>query len=217
VLFRSLIDTFKQDKIGIVVFAGEAFIQCPLTLDRGAIKLFLSTVNPALVQLQGTSLSKGIQVASEAFSKENKGNKVIILLTDGEDHEGAAIEVAKTAKKDGIHIFTVGIGTPEGRTIPDDLGKQGVKKDRAGKVIISKLNEDILKQIAKESDGAYYRSTRGDLEVIAMERSVRQMTQKSFSKDKSYEYEENYQFVLLAGLIILMLEMLLSERKWRRE
>lgn len=207
-----LIDKLKGDRIGIVAFAGEAFIQCPLTIDRGAVKLFLSTVSPNLVTLQGTSLSSAIRTAAQAFPVSEKGHKAVILLTDGEDLEGEAVEAAKKAHEEGVRIFPIGIGTPEGRTIPDESG-QGIKRDRQGNPVISKLNEDLLKEIARVSDGTYFRSSRGELETDALAREIGKISQKDMGKELSIEYEENYQWFLALAFFVLLLELALSERK----
>lgn len=212
-----LIDKLRGDRIGIIAFAQEAFIQCPLTLDKGAVKLFLSTVSPNLVKLQGTSLSRAIDTALVAFADKDKGRKAVILLTDGEDHEGEAIEAARRAAKMDASVFTIGIGTPEGRTIPADTGADGFKKGRDGKVIISKLNESLLKQIARESGGRYYRAARGELEVDSIARELRKMAQKDLSSQWSVEYEESYQFFLLLAFALLLIEMALSETRQKAQ
>lgn len=207
-----LVDRLKGDRIGIIAFAGDAYIQCPLTLDRGAVKIFLSTVNPNLVTTQGTVLTNAIKVALQAFSDKTAGNKALILLTDGEDHEGDAIKAARRAKEQGVRIFTIGIGTPEGRTLPDETG-QGIKKDAQGRPVISKLNEDLLKRLAREADGSYFRAPRGDLAVDRIVRDVRGITPKGSRSEWSIEYEENYQTLVLAAILLLFLEMFVSERR----
>ena len=204
-----LVNKLRGDRIGILAFAGEAFIQCPLTLDRSAVKLFLSTVNPNLVTLQGTSLSAAIEGALKAFPKE-KGGKSMILLTDGEDHEGDIAEAAKRATKAGVKIYTIGIGTPDGRTI--QLADGSLKKDRAGRPVLSKLDEGVLKAIAKETGGRYYRSSRGELEIDAIARELKGLAQKGFQNEWSIEYEENYQPFLLLAFLLLLFEMAVSER-----
>ncbi len=210
-----VVDRLKGDRIGVVAFAGEAFIQCPLTLDRGAVKLFLSTVNPNLVSVQGTSISRAIDTAVQAFPGEQAEGKALVLLTDGEDHEGAALEAADRAGKKGVRIFTIGIGTPEGRTIPDESGT-GFKRDSAGRPVVSKLNESLLKEIAGKTKGKYYRSSRGDLEADDLAREIKRLTQKGMGKDVSIEYEENYRLFLLPSFLLLLLEAFLSERKSER-
>ncbi len=209
----SLIDHLKQDRIGIVAFAGEAFIQCPLTLDRSAVKLFLTTLNPNLIPTPGTILGAAIRVATQAFAEKEKEYKALILLTDGEDQGSNPLEAVKKAKEAGVRIFTIGIGTQDGGTIPGEFAGEGVKKDRQGQVVISKLDERLLKKIAEETGGAYYRSSGGEFEIESLSNEIRNMSQKGLKKEKSYEYEENYQYFLILALILLFFEMILSERK----
>ncbi len=207
----ALIDKLKGDRIGIVAFAGEAVIQCPLTTDKGAVKLFLSTANPNLIPYQGTAIGKAVLVSLEAFADKEKEHKAIVLLTDGEDHEGNPLEAARRAKERGVRIFTIGFGTPDGSTLQEGSGSY--KKDRAGQVVLSRLNEGLLKEMASGTGGVYYRASRGELELDGLIRHLRQMGQKGFTSDWMVEYEENYQPFLLAAFLLLLIEMALSEAK----
>lgn len=209
----SLIDHLKQDRIGIVAFAGEAFIQCPLTLDRSAVKLFLTTLNPSLIPTPGTMIGAAIHVATQAFAEKEKEYKAIVLLTDGEDQGSNPLQFVKKAKENGVRIFTIGIGTGDGGTIPGEFEGEGVKKDRRGQIVISKLNEHLLKKIAAETGGAYYRSSGGELEIESLSAEIRKMSQKGLKSEKIFEYEENYQYFIILALVLLFLEMILSERK----
>lgn len=209
----SLIDKLKQDRIGITAFAGEAFIQCPLTLDRSAVKLFLSTINPDLVPTPGTAIGAAIRVASQAFAGKEKEFKAIILLTDGEDHGSDPLGAAGRAKAEGIKIFTIGIGTSDGSTVPGGSSGEGFKKDRAGRPVLSKLDESLLQKISRETGGVYYRASRGEVEVDALAGEIRKMAQKGLKSEKMIEYEENFQYFLVLALVFLALEMSGSERK----
>lgn len=206
----TLIDKLKGDRVGIVAFAGEAYIQCPLTLDRGAAKLFLSTVHPNLVSLQGTSLSSAIRTALKAFNAKEKDHKALVLLTDGEDHDGKVLEAARQAKEQGVRIFTVGIGTSEGGTIQT---QEGFKKDRGGDPVVSKLNEDLLRRVASATDGRYFRATRGELEIESLTRELRGLAKKGFKSDVSVEYTEDFRWFLLPALLCLFAELAISERR----
>lgn len=206
-----LVDKLKGNRMGIVAFAGEAVIQCPLTLDRGAVKLFLSTVSPNLISFQGTAIGKAIDAATQAFQGKEKDSKALILLTDGEDHDPDSKQYVQKAKAAGVRIYTIGIGTADGSTVPEDSGKY--KKDRQGQVILSRLNETFLKQVARETGGVYYRSTRGELETDALARDVGRITQKGLNSDWSIEYEEDFQLFLISALLLLMVELFLSERR----
>ena len=205
-----LVDKLKGNRIGIVAFAGEAIIQCPLTLDTGAVKLFLSTVSPALVEFQGTDIGQAVRVATQAFEANEKDSKALILLTDGEDHSPQTSQFVKQAKEAGIRIFTIGIGTSDGSTVPEG---SGYKKDRQGQVVLSRLNESFLKKTAASTGGVYFRSSRGEVEAEHLARAISLMTQKGLKNDWAVEYEENFQFFLLMALVFLMAEMAVSERK----
>ena len=208
-----LIDKLKGDKIGVVAFAGDAIIQCPLTFDKNAVKLFLGTANPNLISFQGTSVYKAIGASLQAFGEKDKekGHKAIVLLTDGENHEPAAEDAARRAKSEGVRIFTIGIGTPDGSVLPDEAG--GVKRDRQGQPVISRLNESLLKKVAQETDGVYYRSSRGEVEVDNLVREIRRMAKKGQGSELSVEYEESFQLFLLAAILILLAETMLSEAR----
>ena len=208
----SLIDRLKQDRIGVVAFAGEAYIQCPLTLDKGAVKLFLSTLSPNIIPVPGTAIGTAIKVGIKAFSEKEKEFKALILLTDGEDHASDPRGAAREAAKAGVRIFTIGIGTSDGSTIPGDAG-EGYKKDRSGRVVLSKLDESLLREIAQATGGVYYRSTRGEIEIDSLVGEIRKMAQKGLKSERSVQYEESFQYFLSVALILLFVEIILSERK----
>lgn len=206
-----LVESLKGNRLGVIAFAGEGIIACPLTLDRGAVKLFLSTVSPNLVSYQGTDIGKAIAAALMAFQDKTKDSKALIILTDGDDHGKDTMQFVKKAKEAGVRIFTIGIGTADGATLPDESG--GIKKDQTGKVVLSKLGEEVLQKIARETGGVYFRSKRGDLETESIRKAVGRIAAKGIQSDWSVEYEENYQFFLIVAFILLSLEWLLSEGK----
>lgn len=208
-----LIDRLKQDRVGLVAFAGDAYIQCPLTLDKSAAKLFLSTINPNLIPLPGTDIGKAMDRALMTFTDKDKKYKAIILLTDGEDHSAHVKEATNRAKDAGVKIFAIGIGTQEGSIVPSDTMNEGFKKDREGRTVLSKLDENLLKEITQKTGGVYYRSTRGELEVDHLLQELKFLGQKGLKQDKSIEYEENYQYFLVLALMMLLIEITLSERK----
>ena len=209
----TLIDRLKQDRIGVVAFAGEAFIQCPLTLDKSAVKLFLSTLSPDIIPLPGTSIGSAIRVATDAFSEKEKEFKAVVLLTDGEDHQSNPLSAAIRSRQSGVKIFTIGIGTSEGSILPDADEMGSFKKDRQGRAVLSKLDETLLRNIAEETGGIYHRSSRGEIEVDRIINEINKMTQKGLKHDKIIEYEESYQTFLALAFIFLMIEMFLSERR----
>ena len=213
---RSIIERLKGDRIGLVAFAGEAFVQCPLTLDYAAARMLLSVMDQNTVSVQGTSLESAINAARKAYSQQEKKHKVLVLLTDGEDHEGRAVEAAADARKDGIRIYTVGIGSPAGEPIPvmDRKGEQvGFKKDRQGEVIVSRLDEATLQKIALETGGKYYHATAGELELDRIFEEISTMEKKELEGTLVTRYDDRYQWPLLLALILVAAEFFVSERK----
>lgn len=210
---ETLVEKLKSDRIGIVAFAGDAFIQCPLTTDHNAVKLFLSSLTPNLLPTPGTMIGRAIQVGIRAYMDTEKEFKAMVLLTDGEDQGSDPLGQARAAREAGIRIFAIGFGTTEGSPLPAEFQKGALKKDLRGNIVLSKLDEGLLKTIASETGGQYYRASRGEIETDDLVRRVRQMTQKGLKKEKSFEYEENYHFFVLLAFVVLCLEMVLSERK----
>jgi len=212
-----LIDNLKNDRIGIVVFAGRAYTQLPITTDYSAAKLFLSTINTDLVPVQGTAIAEAINLSVQAF-EDNLHQKAIIIITDGEDHEGEAILAAKAAAEKGIQVYTIGMGLPEGAPIPvyDRAGNmQGFRKDRNNNTVITKLDERILQEIAAAGNGQYVRAnnTQAGLEFIFNEISKLEKTE--FDSKVFTEYEDRFQFLLAIALALMLIEFLIQERKGR--
>jgi Ca-activated chloride channel family protein len=213
---RSIIERLRGDRIGLVAFAGEAFVQCPLTLDYAAARMLLGVMDQNTVSVQGTSLEAAITAARKAYSQQEKKHKVLVLLTDGEDQEGRAVEAASDARKDGIRIYTVGIGSPAGEPIPviDRKGEQvGFKKDRQGEVIVSRLDEATLQKIALETGGKYYHATAGELELDHIFEEISSMEKKELEGTLVTRYDDRYQWPLLLALILVAAEFFVSERK----
>ena len=213
---RSIIDRLKGDRIGLVAFAGEAFVQCPLTMDYAAARMLLSVMDQNTVSVQGTSLTSAIEAARKGFIQQEKQHKVLLLLTDGEDQEGNAVEAAAEARKDGIRIYTVGIGSPAGEPIPvvDRKGDQvGFKKDRSGEVIVSKLDEETLQKIALETGGKYYNATGGEIELDRIFDEISKMEKKELEGTLVTRYDDRYQWPLLLAIILVTAEFFVSERK----
>ena len=152
-LIENLVDNFTNDKVGLVVFAGDAFVQLPITSDYVSAKMFLQNIDPSLIALQGTDMAEAIELSSKSFTKQEGVGRAIIIITDGEDHEGGAVEAAKEAKKNGMRVFVLGVGSPKGSPVPDGSG--GYMKDKTGQEVMSALNEDMCKQVAKAGGGAY--------------------------------------------------------------
>jgi len=213
----SLMEKLEGDRIGIIAFAGEAFVQCPLTLDYGAAKIFLDVLEPGLIPTPGTNLIAAIQTAMESFESAERKHKVLVLITDGEDTGGEDVmKMVENAEREGVVIYPVGIGSPQGVPIPviDERGMQvGFKKNRAGEVVVTKLDELTLKKIALQTGGKYYRASSGEAELERIYEAISGMDKKELASLKFSQYEERFQYVLGIGLIFLVIEMLLAERR----
>jgi len=216
---NKLVDLSEQDRLGIICFAGTAFTLCPLTLDYNAVKLFMDTISADLIPLPGTCLSDAIMTGLENFNPEEKKHKVILLLTDGEDHcqelGKDPVKSAEEAKKQGAVIYTIGLGSVQGGLIPvkDDAGNLEYKRDQSGEFIFSRLDEETLKKIALATGGKYYYSKEGELEVERIYEEIKQMEKKKFGEQVQVIYEERYQFFLGLGMILLLIQALVPERK----
>ncbi len=212
----SFIDRLQGDRVGLIVFSGLAFVQCPLTLDYSAAKLFLDDVEVGMVPVPGTAISEAIKTAMNSFVNKELKHKVLILITDGEDHEGDPVETAKEAAKQGIVIYTIGIGSPQGAPIPeyDRYGRRiGFKKDRNGQVITTRLDVTTLEDIAFETDGKFYISTTGNTELDKIYEEISGMEKKELASREFTQFEDRFQIFLLLALVVLVLEALLSERR----
>ncbi|MBN1794297.1 MAG: VWA domain-containing protein [Candidatus Omnitrophica bacterium] len=205
-----LIKKLKGDRIGIVLFAGESFVQCPLTLDYEACSMFVQQIDAGYIPVGGTSVAKAVQAARDAFIKKERKHKVFILMTDGESHTGDAINEAEEAKREGIKIYTIGIGTPSGEPIPirDEAGNViGHKKDADGTPVVSKLDEYTLQKIALTTNGKYYRSTAGQLELDSIYDDISSMEKKELSDRVYTRYEERFKIPLILSWLLLAIEM----------
>ncbi len=215
-----LIKVIDGDRVGLVAFAGTAFLQCPLTLDYGAFNLFLDDINTSLIPVGGTSFGEAIKKSMLAFSSKLKKHKAIVLITDGEDHQGNAMEMAKAAKEQGIVIYTVGVGKKEGAYIKlkDGKGNETLLKDREGKVVKSRLDEILLNKIALETGGAYtpaYGIQWGLANIYT--NIIANMEEKQLGGRKIKLYENRFQIPLFIALILITLESLIGERTRKRK
>ena len=204
------------NRLGIIAFAGESLVQCPLTLDINAIKLFLDFVDVGTVPQQGTEIGQTIKLAINTFEKKERKYKVLVLLSDGEDHDSDVIKQAEEAKKEGIKIFTIGFGSKSGEIIPvrDENGKiVDYKKDAAGNTVSSKLDEDLLKNIAHMTDGKYYYSQNGFLDVDRIVSDINSFEKKDLNSKMTQQYEEKFYYFLLVGILLLILEVFIKETK----
>jgi Ca-activated chloride channel family protein len=208
-----LLRMLKRDRVGLVAFAGTSFLHCPLTLDYQAAEMFLSALDTDLIPLQGTALGHAIETSIQAFSTTEKKSKAIILITDGEDHEGTVLKALQRAKREGVKIFVIGIGQDEGVPVPDPMGS-GFKRNRSGEIVLSKINEPLLEKIAVESGGTYVRSVHGDMDLrtIYLEQIQQSMEKKELKSSRRKHWTERFQWLIFAGLLCLVGERWLREK-----
>jgi len=210
-LIEDLVDHFTNDKVGLVVFAGDAFVQLPITNDYVSAKMFLQNINPSLITTQGTDLARAISLSQSCFTQREHIGRAIIVITDGEDHEGGALEAAREAYKKGINVFILGVGTSKGAPIPD--GNGGYLKDNSGQTVLSALNEQMCQQVAKAGNGVYIHV---DNTSDAQERLNKEFSklQSGISDTVVYsEYNEQFQIFGIILLLLLIVETILLESR----
>ena len=212
-----MLDKLQNDRIGIIVFGGDSYLQLPLTADYSAARLILSTIDVDVVPVPGTAIGSALRLAMKSFVEGEQKHKVIILITDGENHEDDAIAAAKEAHDDGIVINTIGMGSPDGVPIPEyrDNVQVGFRKDENGATVVTKLDEQALVQIADVGKGKYIHATNQQSELDAVLKEIESMEKKEFGAKVFTEYEDRFQYFLFAALILIVIEFFLSERKNR--
>jgi Ca-activated chloride channel family protein len=210
-LVENMVDHFTNDKVGLVVFAGDAFVQLPITSDYVSAKMFLQNIEPSLIATQGTDIARAITLSENSFTQQDKVGKAIIVITDGEDHEGGALEAAKDARKKGINVFILGVGDPKGAPIPD--GKGGYMKDNTGQTVMSALNEQMCQQVAEAGSGTYIHV---DNTNDAQEKLNDELTKLQSGETNSVifsEYNEQFQAFGLILIFLLIAEICVLESK----
>ena len=209
-LVESLVENFSDDKIGLIVFAGDAFVQLPITSDYVSAKMFLNSIDPSMIVNQGTDIAAAINLAAHSFTQDEHVGKAIIVITDGEDHEGGVLEAAKDAHDNGMNIFMLGIGSSKGAPIPNKESG-GYMLDRSGETVLSKLNENMCKEIAQAGGGVYIHvdNTSGAQRIIAYELDK---LDKSDSTVYS-NYAEQFQTFGVIALLFIIIEICVLERK----
>jgi Ca-activated chloride channel homolog len=209
-----LVDRLSDDKIGLIVFAGDAYTQLPITSDYNSAKLFLNSVSPQIVPKQGTAIGAAISLGTRSFTPNGQANKAIIVITDGENHEDDAISAAQNAVKNGIVIHTIGMGLPQGSPIPViTYGQKDYLKDREGNVVITKLNEPMLEQIATEGNGIYVRANNAQVGLDNLFDEINKMQKDEMESRVYSEYDDQFQYLFAIGLLLLLLEFVILERK----
>ncbi|GAB4318644.1 MAG: VWA domain-containing protein [Candidatus Zixiibacteriota bacterium] len=211
-----IFDRLKGDRVGLVIFAGDAFVQCPLTLDAAAARLLLDAVDARSAGRPGTAIDEAIRVASDMYEGDEKKYKALILVTDGEGHEGDPLEAAKLAGEKGIRIYAVGVGTPAGEPIPvyDESGKEvGFKKDENGQVVLSKLDEVTLQKVALATNGRYFRAGPSGMELDELFSELDKLEKREMEGRLFTEFEERYHYFLIPAFLLLLLELILPETR----
>ena len=211
-ILSKLVDQMVDDKLGLVVFAGDAFTQLPITCDYVSAKMFLQNITPDLIPAQGTAIGAAINTCIRSFgAEESEASRAIILITDGENHEDDAKAAAQAAKEKGMHVYVVGIGKPEGSPIPDGHGS--FKKDKSGQVVVSRLNEEMCKEIAGAGDGIYVRADNSNTASRALQKELNKLATTEIETKVFTDYNEQYQSFVLIALLLLVIDFFVFSRK----
>jgi Ca-activated chloride channel family protein len=210
-----LVRLARSDRLGLIAFAGGAFLQCPLTVDDGAFQQSLNALDTSIIPQGGTALAEAIRAALSAFEDKSDNFKILVMFTDGEDHDGHALEAARQAEKDGLRVFTVGVGTANGEllAIPNQQGTTDYLKDEQGNVVKSRLNESLLQQVAQATGGFYMLLTGANTIDLLYERGLAPLPKAEFASRQIKRYHERYQWFLGLAMILLLVEMFMPERK----
>jgi len=212
-----LVDNLDNDKIGLIVFAGDAYIQIPITTDYVSAKMFLSSINPNMVPKQGTAIGAAINLGVRSFSPGEGKSKAIIIITDGENHEDDPVKDAEEASKAGIVIHTIGIGSTEGVPIPVmNNGRKDYLKDVDGNTVVTKLDEDILKKIALSTNGNYVRANNSNIGLDEIYTQIKKMKKQDLESTMYTEYNDQFQVFAAIALFLLIVDFIIMERKNRR-
>ena len=207
---EKVLEGLEEDKVGVIVFAGDAYVQLPITSDYLTARNFVAQISPNMVSKQGTALGSAISLAASSFTSGSENSRVVILITDGENHEDDALAAARRAAEMGIRIYTIGIGTPEGA--PIQIGGEFIKDEKVD-MVVSKLTEEMLAQIADITGGAYVRSSKQSIGLDEIVKSINEMEQSELSVMRFEEFNEQYQYLLLAAIVLLLAEFLLLDRR----
>ncbi len=209
---HSMVSKMKNDKIGLIIFAGDAYTQLPVTADYASARMFLSTIGPDIVSRQGTAIGKAIELGIRSFTPNEESSKVIIVLSDGENHEGDAIETARAAREKGILVYTIGMGSPRGSLIPSNNGS-GFVKDNSGNPVTSRMNPDMLASIAQAGGGKFFTAGSGSLELLNLYKELDKLNKVEIESQVYSEYDDQYTYFVALALLVLLLEMFIRERK----
>ena len=211
-MVENLVDHFSNDKIGLIVFAGDAFVQLPITSDYVSAKMFLSSIDPSMMATQGTDIARAIEMATHSFTQEEGIGKAIIVITDGENHEGGAVEVAEAAKDLGMRVYVLGVGSANGAPIPI-TGTGDYMKDRTGNTVMSALNEEMCKQVAQAGGGAYIHVENNSAAQQQLDNELDKLAKKETSTAVYSEFDEQFQAVGILAILLLILEICILDRR----
>jgi len=211
---QKLIRELKGERIGTIIFAGNAYMQMPLTADYSSAAMFVKSASTRMVPTQGTAIGDAIRLATQSYDESGKFHKALIIITDGENHDQDALDQAKIAAEQGVLIFTVGVGTSAGSPIPTfENGQSQYKKDKQGNTVVSKLNENMLSSLAAAGSGKYYNITNGEKVIDALQKYIETLEKQEFEQRTFSEYESYFQWFLALALLFLLIEFLLSYQK----
>ena len=208
-----LVDKLREDRIGLVVFAGNSFVQLPVTTDYVSAKMFLSSISTESVPVQGTAIGDAINTAMRSFSAQSEKSRAVIVITDGENHEDDPVAAAKQAAEMGVRVFTIGVGSPEGKPIPMD-GE--LLKDKDGNIVVTRLDEAVLQDVAAAGNGAYVRAGNSEFGLNPIIDDIRKMEDEKYSSIVFEEFDEQFMYFMAIALFFFVLEMLVGDRRSKR-
>ena len=209
-----LTDMLQEDRIGLVIFAGTSFVQLPVTTDYVSAKMFLNSIDTGSIPIQGTAIGDAIRLSIKSFSAQSEKSRVIIVISDGENHEDDPVAAAKQAAEIGIKVYTIGVGSAEGQPIPMDGAPL---RDQKGEIVVTKLDEKTLRDIAKAGNGAYIHAGNEEFGLNPIVQDIRRMEDEEFGSIVFEEYDEQYMYFFGIALLLFVIEMLIGERKPRRK
>lgn len=208
-----LVDKLREDRIGLVVFAGNSFVQLPITTDYVSAKMFLSSISTESVPVQGTAIGEAINTAMRSFSAQSEKSRAIVVITDGENHEDDPVAAARQAAEMGVRVFTIGVGSPEGKPIPMN-GE--LLKDKNGDIVVTRLDEAVLQEVAEAGDGLYVRAGNSEFGLNPIIDDIRKMEDEKYSSIVFEEFDEQFMYFMAIALFFFVLEMLVGDRRSKR-
>lgn len=208
-----LVDKLRDDRIGLIVFAGNSFVQLPITTDYVSAKMFLNSISTDSVPIQGTAIGEAVNTAIRSFSAQSEKSRAIIIITDGENHEDDPVAAAKQAAEMGIRVFTIGVGSPEGKPIPMN-GE--LLKDKEGNIVVTRLDEAVLQEVASAGNGAYVRAGNSEFGLNPIIEDIRKMEDEKYSSIVFEEFDEQFMYFMAIALFFLVVEMLVGDRRSKR-